>query len=198
MHIPTDKEILALHEKHAPSSAAFDLVYTHCLIVCDIAEQLLARNELGIDEDMVRAGCLLHDIGVYRLYDGSGNHGPLNYMRHGVLGYALLAEEGIPEGIRRFASCHTGVGLTAGDVLRYGLPIQVADYVAESEEESLVMYADKFHSKTDPPTFLTAASYTASIRRFGAEKEARFEALRRAFGDPDLAGLSDRYGHAVR
>ena len=40
MRIPSDEEILGLHEKHAPTSGAFDLVYTHCVIVCGIAEQL--------------------------------------------------------------------------------------------------------------------------------------------------------------
>ena len=69
MQIPADKEIRAWHEKHAPSPDAFDLVYTHCAIVCGIAEQLLARSDLGLDGDLVRAGSLLHDIGVYRLYE---------------------------------------------------------------------------------------------------------------------------------
>jgi HD superfamily phosphodiesterase len=72
VQIPTDEEIRALHEKHAPSPAAFGLVFTHCVIVCAIAEQLLARSDLGLDEDLVRAGSLLHDIGVYRLYDAAG------------------------------------------------------------------------------------------------------------------------------
>ena len=34
---PTDDEILALHQRHAPTPEAFDLVYTHCVIVCGIA-----------------------------------------------------------------------------------------------------------------------------------------------------------------
>src|SRR5277367_2232439 len=33
MWIPTDEEILGLHEKHAPTADALDLVHTHCLIV---------------------------------------------------------------------------------------------------------------------------------------------------------------------
>ena len=48
MQIPTDDEILGLHEKHAPTRAALDLVYTHCVIVCGIAEQLHSR--LGADQ----------------------------------------------------------------------------------------------------------------------------------------------------
>jgi hypothetical protein len=59
MLIPTDKEISALHEKYAPTQEAFDLVYTHCEIVCGIAEQLLARTDLNLNADLVRAGSLL-------------------------------------------------------------------------------------------------------------------------------------------
>jgi uncharacterized protein len=59
IQLPADKEIRALHEKHAPSREAFDLVYTHCEIVCGIAEQLFARSDHGLDVDLVRAGSLL-------------------------------------------------------------------------------------------------------------------------------------------
>ena len=56
MRIPTDEEILGLHEKHAPTAEAFDLVYTHCVIVCDIAEQLHSRLGAGQDTDRHRPG----------------------------------------------------------------------------------------------------------------------------------------------
>jgi uncharacterized protein len=187
MRIPPYEEIRALHEKHAPTPEAFDLVFTHCEIVRAVAEQLLD----GLDADLVRAGCLLHDVGVYRL-------GPEHYVRHGVLGHGLLADEGFPEVLRRFCSRHTGVGLTRDDVRRQNLPIPPADYLAESAEERLVMYADKFHSKTSPPTFVTADTYAVDVRRFGADKAARFASLRAEFGEPDLTALIAAYGHAVR
>ena len=178
MRIPADREILALHEKHAPTAEAFDLVYAHCLIVCGIAEQLLARSGVGLDADVVRAGCLLHDIGVYRLYDSAGELDHANYVRHGILGYGLLGEEGVPEAICRFASRHTGVGLSPADVVSQELPLPVADYRAETGKEKLVMYADKFHTKTDPPAFLSATSYAQQIGRFGQDKAAAFESMR--------------------
>ena len=174
MHIPTDGEIRALHERYAPSAEAFESVYTHCVIVCAIAEQLIARRRLAVDVDLVRAGCLLHDIGVYRLYDSSVALDHSQYVRHGVLGHELLRGLGFAEPICRFCSHHTGVGLTRDDVRRQDLPIPVDDYVAESDEEELVMYADKFHSKTDPPMFVSADSYAVSVRRFGADKVAIF------------------------
>jgi len=195
--VPTDAEIRALHHKHAPTAEAFEVVYTHCQIVCKIAEQVLAAAEPGLDAELIRAGALLHDIGVYRLYgpDGDLDHG--QYVRHGVLGYDLLGEEGFPEVIRRFCSCHVGVGLTRDDVRRRRLPLPVADYLAESGEEKLVMYADKFHSKTTPPTFVTATSFTAAIIRFGTDKAVAFKQMCASFGVPDLGPLAAAYGHAL-
>lgn len=197
MGIPDDAAIRALHERHAPTPGALDQVYTHCRIVCDIAEQLHARSGTDTDISLVRAGALLHDVGVYRLYDAAGRLDHARYIWHGLLGYELLRGEGLAEALCRFASHHTGVGITREDVLRQQLPLPPADYVAETPEEALVMYADKFHTKTVPPAFLTAAAYTAYVRRFGANQVAAFEAMRAAFGDPDLAPLTAAYGQRV-
>jgi uncharacterized protein len=90
------------------------------------------------------------------------------------------------------------MGITRDDVRRQGLPIPSGDYLAESGEERLVMYADKFHSKTTPPTFVTADTYAADVRRFGTGKVATFLAMREEFGEPDLRALIATYGHAVR
>jgi uncharacterized protein len=134
---------------------------------------------------------------VYRLYDDAGELDEANYVRHGLLGHEVLREEGFPEVICRFASCHTGVGLSRDDVLRQGLPLPPGDYLAETGEEALVMYADKFHTKTAPPALLTAGAYAATVRRFGEDKVAAFESMRAAFGEPDLAPFSRAYGHRV-
>jgi uncharacterized protein len=211
MRIPSDRQIRALHERHAPTRAAFELVYTHCEIVCGIAEQLLARGAPatdtgrdtlrdtvgGLDADLVRAGSLLHDIGVYRLYDAAGELDHARYLRHGLLGHEMLSAEGFPDALCRFCSRHTGMGLTREDVRDQALPLPVADYVAESSEERLVMYADKFHSKTDPPVFVTAPTYAARVRRFGEGKRVAFDALRQTFGEPDLGPFVRAYGYAA-
>ena len=165
--LPTEDEIVALHQRYAPSPDAFALVFTHCRIVRDVAAQLLDRRPQPVDADLVRVGALLHDIGVYRLWDEDGTFDAANYLRHGVAGHELLRELGWPERISRFCSHHTGVGLTRADVVDQGLPLPVTDYLAETPEEELVMYADKFHSKTSPPVFVAADTYQARVRRFG-------------------------------
>jgi uncharacterized protein len=189
MRIPDDDEIRALHERFAPTPAALELVLTHCEIVADIAAQLL---DPGLDAALVRAGCLLHDIGVYRLRPDDA------YIRHGVLGHELLRELGFPEELGRFCSCHTGVGITREDIERQGLPLPPGDYLPRTGEERLVMYADKFHSKTTPPAFLTAATYRAEAGQFGADKAAAFAAMTEGYGEPDLTALSAAHGHIIR
>ncbi|MFE2582076.1 HD domain-containing protein [Streptomyces sp. NPDC059378] len=197
MQPPSPAEIRSVHEKFAPDSDAFDLVFTHCEIVWSIAEKLIATAGRDLDADLVRAGCLLHDIGVYRLIDETGRIDEANYLRHGLLGHEILAEEGFPEELCRFCSCHTGVGLTKHDVESQGLPLPVADYVAVTVEERLVMYADKFHSKSNPPKFLSADSYARYIARFGRDKVSAFARLRAEFGEPDLTGLAAAHQHAL-
>ncbi|MDX2970913.1 HDIG domain-containing protein [Kribbella solani] len=188
MRVPTDREIRALHREYAPSRASYELVSEHCRLVCSVAEQFFTR--LDLDTDLVRAGALLHDIGVYRLDSAA-------YIRHGVLGHELLASLGYPVELCRFASCHTGVGITREDVVRQGLPIPVADYVPATPEEELVLYADKFHSKRTPPVFLSGATYAAEVARFGADKVVAFNALRARYGEPGLGALSAATGYAV-
>jgi uncharacterized protein len=182
--IPSDADIRALHQRFAPSPAAFDLVWTHCEIVARIA----ARFDPA---PLVRAGALLHDIGVYRLAPDE------HYIRHGVLGAALLDGLGLPRQLTRFCDHHTGVGLTASDVAGQRLPLPPGDYLAETPQEQIVMYADKFHSKRTPPVFVSAATYQASVSRFGPAKSDAFAAMVKEHGEPDLLSLSAEYGHAL-
>jgi len=189
MRVPADDEIRALHERLAPTPQAFTLVYTHCEIVARIAAGLSAGRDA--DPALVRAGCLLHDIGVYRLSPADA------YVRHGLLGDEYLAGLGFDDTLRRFCSHHTGVGITRDDVLRQGLPLPPRDYLAETAEERLVMYADKFHSKSTPPRFVTAAAYTVLAARWGEDKAAAFKAMVAEYGEPDLAPLAAEYGHRM-
>jgi uncharacterized protein len=195
MQLPTDREIRALHREHAPTREAFESVHTHSELVCRIAEQFFTGFD--VDTDLVRAGALLHDIGVYRLYTPDGVLDTAGYIRHGVLGHELLHSLGFPDELSRFCSRHTGVGITRDDVRRRSLPIPVDDYVPATPEEELVLYADKFHSKRTPPVFVSGDSYAEAVGRWGAEKVVAFGRLRQRYGDPDLTPLSEAIGHAV-
>lgn len=127
------------------------------------------------------------------MYLPNGEIDHKNYIQHGVRGYELLKEEGFDESICRIASCHTGVGLSKQEVIDEGLPLPPQDYTAETTEERLVMYADKFHTKTTPPKFMTTAAYREHTRKFGEQKVERFNDLIAEFGEPDIETLAKKY-----
>ncbi len=197
MKIPSQDEISKLHKKYAADNEIFKSVWQHCQIVRRIAIQI-ADNWYTTNRELIDAGALLHDIGVYRLYH-DGVLDKKNYISHGLLGYELLKEEGLDEELCRFALLHTGVGITKEDIENDKLPLPARDYVAETPEEKIVMYADKFHSKSEPPTFNSIEWYKNHLRdKFGDHKVKLFEELINEFGEPDLTGLMSHYGQPIR
>jgi uncharacterized protein len=199
MQLPSDEVIQQLHHTYAPSEAAFQLVFTHCKVVDAIAQQLIQTSHLQVDRDLVHVGCMLHDIGVYELLDMDGlERKDIPYITHGIRGEAILKKEGYSTTIWRFASHHTGVGLTKEDVIQGKLPLPVADYEPNTPEEELVMYADKFHSKSTPPQFNSFATYRDHVIQFGEDKAKLFDALADRLGIPDLTKLSEQYHYAIK
>lgn len=195
MKLPDRDFIKKLHEKYAPSPLTLDMVWTHCQIVAEIAEQLIDSNHLVADRELVRVGALLHDIGAYKFIDAEGVFDEKHYIQHGVEGCGILNHEQLDEHLARIAERHTGVGLTKEHILTTNLPLLPKDYIAESLEERLVMYADKFHSK--PPHFNAYESYMAHARKFGEENAKKFEAFAQEFGIPDLKELSQKYNQPI-
>lgn len=195
--LPTHDTILQLHKKYAPTEAAFQSVYMHCQIIAEIAAGLLQSKPQQLDAQLVEVGCLLHDIGVYQLYRPDGEKDRSAYISHGLLGYNVLKNEGFDERICRIASHHTGVGLTKEDIIKSGLDLPHEDFLAETPEEELVMYADKFHSKKDSPQFNSFESYKKTVREFGDEKEEQFVAMSEKFGLPNLDILSQKWQQPI-
>lgn len=194
----TAAEIEALHHQYAPTEEVFQLVWTHCCIVSDIAMQLAHSSQVSLDLELVKAGSLLHDIGVYSLFDGTGFESTKDYITHGIRGEEILKNEGFSETIYRFASHHTGSGLTKKQIVERHLPLPHQDFLAETPEEELVMYADKFHSKSQPPVFNSYEFYAEYVTQFGQEPTTSFAALATKFGKPDLTALMAKYGHELR
>lgn len=195
---PTYDQIVALHKKYAPNDEAFDLVFTHCQIVWSVAEQLINAGNFDIDKELIKAACLVHDIGVYQLYLPDGTIDHKNYISHGAHGYDILKEEGFDEKFCRFASHHTGVGLSKDEIVEENLPLPHEDFYAETSEEELVMYSDKFHTKSTPPKLMKADTYAKVVRKFGEEKEMRFRDMRQRYGTPELEPLAEKYGLEIQ
>ena len=79
----SEEEILALHRKYAASDAVFELIYTHCQIVRDIALDLIEISRLPLDIELVTTGAMVHDIGVYELFNANGTLKPnMHYIQH--------------------------------------------------------------------------------------------------------------------
>lgn len=198
MNLPNIDEIYDLHQTYAPTNNVRESVWAHSQIVSQIALDL-ADKIPSLDAGLVQRGALLHDIGVYALFEEGTADMSQPYITHGVRGYELLKDEGFDESLCRFALLHTGVGITKEDVQRQSLPIPARDYVAETDEERLVMYADKFHSKKTPPTFNSAKWYRDYLMtNFGEQKVHTFDELVHEFGKPDLQPLKEQYGHTIR
>lgn len=187
----TNQEIEELHKKYAQSTDAFQIVFTHCQIVTKIAGKIIEKKMLQINTNLVHKGALLHDIGAYKFIDKNGIFDESNYLLHGVEGYKLLVREHLPEAFCLIAKRHTGVGLTEEDIIRQHLPLPLENYTAQTVEEKLIMYADKFHSKT--PKFNTYHTIRKNIQMFGKDKREKLQELNGIFGTPELGQLAKIY-----
>lgn len=134
MNLPTLQQIERLHRKQAKSDAAYSLVFTHCTIVAEIAEQIIKTRSLAIDPTFIRLASLVHDIGAYTFIAEDGTIDKTHYIRHGIVGAEVLKEEGYDKVFCRIAERHTGVGLYKEDILNDKLPLPLNDYVAETLE----------------------------------------------------------------
>lgn len=160
-----------------------DILIRHSSAVARKALQMAdAHPELSIDRDFVYEAAMLHDIGIiYTDAPGIKCYGDEPYIKHGILGAAMLRREGY-EAHARVCERHTGAGLSFEDIVSRGLPLPHISLLPETMEEQLICYADKFFSKTRPDTEKTVEQAERSIAKFGEEGVARFREWTRVFG----------------
>ena len=161
-----------------------DIYLRHCTSVTDEALRIAREKDLPLNPEDIRAAAMLHDIGVF-LTDAPSIecHGKEPYIRHGVLGAALLRREGVPEHIAAVAERHTGSGLSAEEIRLQNLPLEQVDYLPATLLEKLVCYADKFYSQSGSMKRKDYESVRRSMARFGQESLQRFDDLHRMFSD---------------
>jgi uncharacterized domain HDIG len=190
------KKILQLHEKYAPNREILETILVHSQINWEIAQQLIEHNNLDVDKDLVHIGCLVHDIGCYKLVDRNGiRQKGKQGLTHGILGAEILADEGYSQEIQRFASHHTGMGLTKEEIAERKLPLPHRDFVPQTDEEKLVSYVDKFHSKD--PQFNSFEYQRRKMAEFGERSVKAFDDLAKKFGKPDLNQLAAKYHQII-
>ena len=185
-YYPSDDDLRQLLMKHSRQVA------DRCLSISD------HHPELPVDRQFLEEAAMLHDIGV-RWCDAPAIfcHGTEPYIRHGVIGAALLRKEGW-ERHARVCERHTGTGITRQQILEQQLPLTLPPLPTDGEqqpyegaspypagtitspyepvtlEEQLVCYADKFYSKSKPDRQFSVAEVAEGLERFGHDGVERF------------------------
>ncbi len=197
-NLPTEAEIIALHKKYAPSEELFHIVYTHCLAVWRIAEQIIGLKPHRIDKELVKAGCMLHDIGTYTLIKPD-DVSWVGYVGRGIEGERLIKQEGLPKELAEIVGHHVGHGLTKKHIKEHlsGI-LPVKDLTPQTIEERLVSYASKLHSRSEVLQFNSVDAYRKFIKELGGGYYARdFEALVKEFGEPNLKPLAKEFSQKI-
>ena len=117
-----------LEKEHTPEN-----VIDHCKAVYKKAMKI-AANFNDVDEDLIRKGALLHDIGRSR------THG----ITHAVEGVKIAERYGYDEDVLNIIERHIGAGITESEAEKLGLPKK--SYVPQKLEEKIVAHADNLVS----------------------------------------------------
>ena len=203
MLLPMDYLAL-IHRYYPEDNALRRMLLHHSRQVCARALQIVERHpELGANRNLVEAGAMLHDIGIF-LTDAPGIHchGTAHYILHGSLGAQLLRNEAkqlkkekqqaeqlneeqlqaiqlqeelhFYEALARICERHTGTGLTRQTIIERGLPDPQKDLLPETIEEQIICYADKFYSKSQLERERTIPQTLQSLEKFGDEGVEKF------------------------
>ena len=94
-----------------------------------------AHPELEADLTFLEEAAMLHDIGIVKTdAPGIECYGTEPYICHGILGAAMLRDEGLPRHAR-VCERHTGAGLLCEDIIGQNLPLPHHDFLPETIEE---------------------------------------------------------------
>lgn len=127
----TDKmEIELLENENTPEN-----VIEHCKAVYKKAMKIAANFD-NVDEDLIRKGALLHDIGR------SKTHG----ITHAIIGAEIAEKYGYPDDVVNIIERHIGAGITEEEAKKLGLPEK--SYIPQTLEEKIVAHADNLISGT--------------------------------------------------
>ncbi len=121
-------EIELLIKENTPEN-----VIDHCKAVCKKAMKIAANFD-NVDEDLIRKGALLHDIGR------SKTHG----ITHAIEGVEIAKKYGYPQEVLNIIERHIGAGITKEEAVDLGLPEK--SYIPQTLEEKIVAHADNLIS----------------------------------------------------
>jgi len=121
-------EIELLEKEGTPEN-----VIQHCKAVYTKAMKIAANFD-NVDENLIRQGALLHDIGR------SKTHG----ITHAIKGVEIAEKYGYDEDVLNIIERHIGAGITPEEAEKLGLPKK--SYIPQTLEEKIVAHADNLVS----------------------------------------------------
>lgn len=174
--------LVLIDKYYRDSQEAKKILLAHSIRVARLAVSVATHVEHTepVDIEFVEQAALLHDIGM--LYTNTPKlscFGDQPYICHGIIGAALLREEGLP---RHALVCerHIGVGLCLEDIKSQKLPLPLRDMSPQDLEEKIIAYADLFYSKTTPGK-RTPEQVRSSLARFDRKKVSIFDQWHKQF-----------------
>lgn len=175
-----------IQKYYDPASELYRILAAHSVLVAAkalaLARDFHARHpESNLDLEFIEEAALLHDIGIFRC-DAPAIFcfGKEPYIKHTILGREILEKEGLP---RHALVCerHTGMGLTAEEVVQQNLPLPVRDYLPLSLEEKIICMADRFYIKLPAKLYeeLMEEQVRQKLATYGSGVLRRWEEMRR-------------------
>jgi len=173
------------------SPVALQIILDHSRLVTARAVKIARRLQSvePVDIQFVAEAAMLHDIGsIFTNAPDLGCFGEWPYICHGIQGGKLLREEGLN---RHALVCerHIGVGLTAEEIIKNGLPLPARDMKPVTLEEEIICYSDLFYSKNskDRGQEKEITTVRNTLNHFGPDKAEIFDRWLNKF-EPELTG----------
>lgn len=183
------RPITLLRKYYKDSPTALQIILDHSRLVTGRAVRIARRLQPTepVDLRFIAEAAMLHDIGSILTHAPElGCFGELPYLCHGIKGKELLEAEGLT---RHAQVCerHTGVGLTAEEIIKNKLPLPARDMVPVTLEEQIICYADLFYSKNQKERGKEkdVTTVRTTLGRFGSDKPVIFDRWRERF-EPEL------------
>ena len=194
--IPDKKLIEDLHKKYSINEGLFESVFAHCKITAEIALECVKAGNLSVDEQLLEAGCLLHDIGSYVFLHGK--EASKVYPQHAIFGAAIITEEGIDSRISEMVKTHVLMGLSKAEIKEQGIILPHKDFEPQSTEARLLCYADRFSSKGNGLVLNSFDTFYSNLKSNLPLQAEKFKSWSKEFGLPDLQKLANKYHAKIR
>ncbi|MBI5846083.1 MAG: HD domain-containing protein [Deltaproteobacteria bacterium] len=168
-------------------SKSYRVLVEHSRQVADLAVNIAVRLQLSeSSRTFIYEAAMLHDVGIIGTDAPKlGCFGDDPYIRHGVIGRAMLEGMGL-DAHALVCERHVGLGITASEIALRKLPLPWREMAPLSLAEEIVCYADKFFSKNGNAGGVKKSpeAIEESFRRYGVESLGRFALWRQRFGEP--------------